>query len=110
MHGETLGDIFVAALKDHGDRTIRFDSHHGNTIHAWANIPKHPERKINMIKEIRSLTGMGLKDAKDVVESKDGFVLPSGIFDALVRASSNSGWWVTNDPYTKTYNPYRIFC
>ncbi len=39
----------VAGLKYHGDRTIRFDLHHGNTIHAWANIPKHPERKINMI-------------------------------------------------------------
>ena len=39
------------------------------------------EKKINVIKEVRALTGLGLKEAKDLVES-----IPGTIKEALPKA------------------------
>lgn len=110
MHGETLGDILGAAMEEAmNPKTIQFHASSHNTVHAWADIVTFHDKKISMIKEMRQLAGMGLLDAKNVIESREGFIMPTGIFNALVKSTS-AGWWVTNDPYHHEYKPYRIFC
>ena len=42
------------------------------------------EKKINVIKEVRAVTGLGLKEAKDLVEAA-----PSMVKEALAEAEAN---------------------
>ena len=45
------------------------------------------EKKINVIKEVRTITGLGLKEAKDLVEGArlTGAPSPSGLFPPMPR-------------------------
>jgi large subunit ribosomal protein L7/L12 len=43
----------------------------------------HGEKKINVIKEVRAITGLGLKEAKDLVESP-----PKAVKEAIAKADA----------------------
>jgi large subunit ribosomal protein L7/L12 len=44
----------------------------------------HGEKKINVIKEVRAITGLGLKEAKDLVESP-----PKAVKEAIPKAEAD---------------------
>ncbi len=49
------------------------------------------EKKVNVIKAVRELTGLGLKEAKAVVDGAPGIVLEAVSKDAADKAKSHSG-------------------
>ena len=49
------------------------------------------EKKVNVIKAVRELTGLGLKEAKAVVDGAPAMVLEAVSKDAADKAQSNSG-------------------
>ena len=112
---QTLGDILDAALKANENEALEANANPDNrhfysiaTSHIWANLPKYPNRKIEMIKILRRVTGLGLKDAKDVVEHRDGFVLPTAMVDLIFSDDKYS--FVRSNPYYIDLKPYRVFC
>ena len=56
--------VVVAALPDAGDTAAEEEQTEFTVVLA-----SFGEKKINVIKEIRAITGLGLKEAKDLVES-----------------------------------------
>ena len=57
--------VAVAAVADAGDGEAEAEEQTEFTV----ILASYGERKINFIKEVRALTGLGLKEAKDLVEA-----------------------------------------
>ena len=110
---ETLGDILEKAIRDtQPSSPILCPSH--STTHLWADLAKYPDKKFHMVKALRSVTGITLKDAKDAVEARDGFRIPTVIAQALPGAlrvyGEKQDLFTDKDPHVYEYKPIRIFC
>ena len=57
--------VAVAAVADAGDGEAEAEEQTEFTV----ILASYGEKKINVIKEVRALTGLGLKEAKDLVEA-----------------------------------------
>lgn len=69
------------------------------------------EQKINLIKTLRSLTGLGLKEAKDMVEQ--GAIVDDSQIGPFLRAVkagavTYTGWDAKPVVYTTSIEPYEL--
>ena len=63
--GEAAAAPVAAAAADDGGDVVEVEEQTEFTV----VLASYGEKKINVIKEVRALTGLGLKEAKDLVES-----------------------------------------
>lgn len=114
---ENLGDILAAALKE--ENRVKAPVLAIDTTLVWYDGRKH-NLKINAIKALRSVTGIGLKEAKDAVENEDGFRLPTPIANILLNCNYPDARYganlnpvdlfVSHDPWERKRNSTYIFC
>lgn len=73
--GEKHPDTFIECLENGETQTFKVPGpYHGGTVTfnskqmKTINSLSHRDTKVSLIKQVREMTGLGLKEAKDVVE------------------------------------------
>lgn len=103
----TLGDILAEAMNNKEAKKAPILA--TTTTHAVVT-PYGTQNKLNAIKMLRSMTGIGLREAKDCVENPIGFVLPSPIFQAISREQDAANTYFFSVFRPTFVEPCRIFC
>ena len=101
---ETLGDILRDALNEEKPRMALAQQ----SAQIWALNSVVGERRIGAIRALREVTSIGLKDAKDAIESVDGFMIPPYIGKIIVDKYGE--FFTYEDQRRQKYSKIRIFC
>ena len=101
---ESLGDILRNALNEEKPRIALA----AQSVQIWALNNVVGERRIPAIRALREVTGIGLKDAKDAVESADGFMIPPYIGKILTEKYED--YFTFQDQRHRCDSLIRIFC
>jgi hypothetical protein len=100
----TIGDILAQAIEEQNSKPKTVLAYH--TVLVFV---KGHANKIEAIKQLRSFTGIGLREAKDCVENQNGIYMPVALFDlARDKFGAHNFLFTTQQPIAAKAS--RIFC